>query len=315
MLDAETARLWAEMRAAGAPRVDESDIAAARAAMRARQKANPPGPELAEVQDVWIRRTTSSGISARLYRPVSAEGFLVFYHGGGWVLGDVDGFDHYARRLADRLRMVVVSPEYRLAPEHPFPAAADDAWLTYKWACSQLVGASSTWPVLVGGESAGANLAAVVAQDAARSSRPADGQILIYPVIDATFDRPSYSEPENQLLVDSRLMRWFWDQYVPNVDSRTDPRASPIYGDLSGLPSAVLVTAEHDPLRDEGEAYAAALASAGVPVQIRRFEGQMHGFATMPVLPQSAVLLDYVHEAVRIMLRKRVDLSPSTTVG
>src|SRR5690606_13190047 len=107
-------RLWAEIQSFGAPRVDETEPAVARAAMRARQAANPPGPELAEVRDVWIRRTRSIGINARIYRPESADGILMFCHGGGWVLGDVDGFDHYARRLADRLRLVVVSPEYRL---------------------------------------------------------------------------------------------------------------------------------------------------------------------------------------------------------
>jgi len=303
VLDEQTAALWASIRAAGTPRVDESTPADARAGMRARQAGNPPGPELARVADVSIDREGES-LVARVYWPERPVGILVFCHGGGWVLGDLNGFDHYARRLAHRLDVVVVSPDYRLAPEHRFPAAVDDAWLALDWAASERGGFLPDLPLLVGGESAGGNLAAVVAQDARDRGLELAAQVLIYPVIDARFDRPSYEEPENQLLVDGRLMRWFWDQYVPNVADRDDPRASPIRGDLAGLPPAIVATAEHDPLRDEGEAYARSLAEAGVPVSARRFDGQMHGFATMPALSESEVLLEYLAAALRSVLNR-----------
>jgi len=302
MLDEQTAALWETIRAAGAPRVDESTPADARAAMRARQAGNPPGPELPRVTDVAIARNDGSALDARVYFPDEPVGILIFCHGGGWVLGDIDGFDAYARRLADRLRLVVVSLDYRLAPEHRFPAAVDDAWLTLAWAAGERGRALPSLPLLVGGDSAGGNLAAVIAQDARGRGVEVAAQILIYPVIDARFDRSSYEEPENQLLVDGRLMRWFWDQYVPNVADREDPRVAPILGYLDGLPPALVATAEHDPLRDEGEEYARALASAGVRVSARRFEGQMHGFATMPQLPQSGALIDYIAEFLRSVL-------------
>lgn len=302
MLDEESAALWAGIRAGGATRVDESPLPEARAAMRARQLASDPGPELHRVADVRIARNAGPGLEARVYVPDDPHGILVFCHGGGWVLGDIDGCDHYARRLADRIGLVVVSPGYRLAPEHPFPAAVEDAWAAMDWTRSQLGRGLPRLPLLVGGESAGANLAAVVAQEAVRAGIELAGQVLIYPVVDARFDRPSYSEPENQLLVDGRLLRWLWDQYVPDVRDRDDPRASPIAGTLIGLPPAIVVTAEHDPLRDEGEDYARLLVEAGVDVRSRRFDGQMHGFATMPLLPKSESLIDYLRDSLSEML-------------
>ncbi len=219
-------------------------------------------------------------------------------HGGGWVLGALGEFDTLARQIVDRTGATVVLVDYRLAPEHRYPVAAGDSWAALRWAdehLEELAGAHA--PLIVAGDSAGGNLSAVVAQRAKAEGGPAISlQVLVYPVTDAGTGNASYTDPANQLLLTREAMIWFWGHYAPDPADRKNPDASPLLSeDLSGLPPAVVLTAEHDPLRDEGEAYADKLRTAGVPVQHRRFPGQMHGFFTMVnVLPGAADGLDYV---------------------
>jgi acetyl esterase len=196
----------------------------------------------------------------------------------------------------------VVLVDYRLAPEHRFPAAAQDAWTALQWVDGQAERiAGSRVPLIVAGDSAGGNLAAIVAQRAGREGGPSISlQVLVYPVTDADVDNASYRDPANQLMLTRESMIWFWDHYAPDKASRADPDASPLQADdLSGQPPAVVLTAEHDVLRDEGEAYAEKLRAAGVPVAHRRFPGQMHGFFTfVNVLPGADAGLAYVTEQI-----------------
>ena len=223
---------------------------------------------------------------------------IVYYHGGGWVIGALDEFDTLGRQLAVRTGAAVALVDYRLAPEHRYPAAAEDAWAALRWVEDNRARfAGSRVPLIVAGDSAGGNLAAIVAQRAKAEGGPDLAlQVLIYPVTDADVDNPSYTDPANALMLTREGMIWFWDHYAPDPVTRSNPDASPLQAaDLSGLPPAVVLTAEHDVLRDEGEAYAERLRAAGVPVQHRRFAGQMHGFFSMVnVLPGAAAGLEYV---------------------
>jgi acetyl esterase len=227
---------------------------------------------------------------------------VVYYHGGGWVIGNIDEYDNLGRRLANRLGAAVVLVNYRKAPEHRYPVAAEDSWAALQWAAAHMGEiAGGQVPLIVMGDSAGGNLSAVMAQRARREGGPQLAwQVLIYPVTDADLDNDTYRDPENQLLLTRESMIWFWDHYAPDPASRRNPDASPLQAadaDLDGLAPAVVLTAEHDVLRAEGEAYADRLRGAGVPTEMRRFPRQMHGFFSMVgVLPGSAAGLDYVAE-------------------
>ena len=260
-----------------------------------------PGPDMARVEDVTIP-APHGPVPARVLVPTDRpRAVIIYYHGGGWVIGALDEFDTLGRQLAQRTSATVVLVDYRLAPEHRYPAAAEDAYTALEWVANSLADlAYDGAPLVVMGDSAGGNLSAVVAQRA-RSGGPAIAlQVLVYPVTDCDLDNASYRDPENQLLLSRDGMVWFWDHYAPDTPSRNNPDAAPLRAaDLSGLPPAVVVLAEHDVLRDEGEAYAERLKAAGVPVEQRRFPGQMHGFFTMPnVLPGAAVGLDFVVEQI-----------------
>jgi acetyl esterase len=219
-------------------------------------------------------------LRARVYRP-SAEGpcaTVALFHGGGFVIGDLDTHDNLARAICARLGAVVVSVDYRLAPEHPFPAAADDAVAATRWIQQRLDEFGGDGRLAVAGDSAGGNLSAVAVQEVPGLA----AQLLIYPATDAHGDYASREENGEGYYLDVPTMTWFIDQYAPSVAARQDPRISPLLApSLAGLPPAVVVTAEFDPLRDEGEAYAAALAAAGVPVTMRRYDGMVHGFMDM----------------------------------
>jgi acetyl esterase len=198
------------------------------------------------------------------------------------------------------LHAAIVNVDYRLAPEHRFPAAVDDSWAALQWAHERMAEiAGGPVPLVVMGDSAGGNLAAVVARRARDAGGPElASQVLIYPVTDDDLDTASCLDPENQVLLTRESMIWFWDHYAPDPAVRKHPDASPMQvADLTGLAPAIVLTAEHDPLRDEGEAYADRLALAGVPVAQQRFAGQMHAFfAMVGVLPGSAAGIDYVAE-------------------
>jgi acetyl esterase len=203
---------------------------------------------------------------------------VVYYHGGGWVVGSVNDWDASVRALAVASGCDVVSVDYRLAPEHVFPAAADDAYDALAWAAGELADGR---PVAVAGDSAGGNLAAVTALRARDLDGPALAlQLLVYPVTDCDLDRTSYHEYDGaEFIVNRRDMAWYWDHYAPEPADRMNPYASPLRApDMAGLPPLYLVTAEHDPLRDEGFAYADRMRAARVPVEHRHYGSQIHGF-------------------------------------
>ena len=222
-------------------------------------------------------------IPARIYAPEGSEARppLVFFHGGGWVIGNLDTHDGKARKLANASGRSVVSVGYRLAPEHPFPAPAEDCYAATAWVDAHREAVrGGPGPLAVAGDSAGGNLAGAVALMARDRGGPALGfQLLIYPVADCDFERPSYRQNAEGYMLTRDVMMWFWDQHVPDVARRRDPYVNLVAAeDLRGLPPARVITAEYDPLRDEGEAYAARLEAAGVPVTCRRYDGMIHGF-------------------------------------
>lgn len=301
-LDEATAGFLTQMAESGMKPLHEMTPDEARGLGAMLRDMYGPGPELPHVSDETVPTPDGATIGVRVLAPENPRAVIVYYHGGGWVIGSVDESDTLGRNLAQRTGAAVVLVDYRLAPEHPYPAAAHDAWTALQWVDANVERiAGSRVPLIVSGDSAGGNLAAVVAQRAQAENGPSIAlQVLVYPVTDADLDNASYVDPANQLLLSRESMIWFWDHYAPDAASRREPAASPIQAaDLAGQPPAVVLTAEHDPLRDEGEAYAEKLRAAGVPVEARRFPGQMHGFFTMVnVLPGSVDGLEYVAEQI-----------------
>ena len=266
--------------ASGAPPLWELAPDEARAGVEANNAMIPAGPDIESVRDIVIP-SQAGGMPARVYSPsASAPGLVVYYHGGGWVVGSLDGWDSSVRALAVASGCDVVSVDYRLAPEHVFPAAADDAFDALVWAAAA-DGLAGGRPIVVAGDSAGGNLAAVAALRARDFSGPPIAlQVLVYPVTDCDLDRRSYREYDgDEYIVNRRDMAWFWDRYAPDPATRVNPYASPLRASsLAGLPPAYVVTAEHDPLRDEGFAYADRLRAARVPVEHRHYGSEIHGF-------------------------------------
>ncbi|MDP3179182.1 MAG: alpha/beta hydrolase [Spirochaetaceae bacterium] len=233
-----------------------------------------------------------TAIALRLYRPAESEPdrAILFFHGGGWVLGGIESADALARMLCLESGALVVSADYRLAPESAFPAAVDDALAVYRWLRSEIedgrlcASRGAAQRIFVSGDSAGGNLAAALCISARDGKlQPPAGQILFYPVVDISrTDRPSYHDFATGFLLDREDMEWFISIYAPDRASRTDCRASPLLApDHSGLPPALVFTAGFDVLRDEGEAYVEALRRAGVRVEARRMRGLVHGFMSM----------------------------------
>ena len=278
------------MSAPGASPQPAMELAAARTIAAGLARLVGPGPEIGSVSDAIVQGEDGAPIAARVYEPGAPRGeaqaaergpraplgTALFLHGGGWALGDLDGSDALVRTLVRASRCRIVSLDYRLAPEHPFPAALQDAWAALRWTA-----ASYGEPVAVIGESAGGNLAAVLAIMARDQGGPAIAlQVLAYPVVDHVATR-SYSEHETGGTLSAAQMRWFWDMYLPDVRARDDPSASPLQTvDLGDLPPAMVVIAGHDPLRDEGLAYAQRLTDAGVDVQLQHHRDQPHLFLT-----------------------------------
>jgi acetyl esterase len=296
-LDPDAAAVFKAFQEAGRPPYETVSPAEARELyLKGRFVSNPEPPELASVEPLTIPSPAGS-IPARVYTPTKlrkvnglAPG-LVFFHGGGWVIGDLDSHDVVCRKLADEGELMVVSVDYRLAPEHKFPAAVDDAIASTKWIAenARQLGIDAA-RLMVGGDSAGGNLAAVVAI-AARDGNGPDiaGQVLIYPAIDFAMTHPSHREPETSILLTHSVIRWFSDHYLSGAADVHDWRASPARAStLIGLPPAYVLTAGADPLRDEGDEYAQRLQEAGVAVTHRTFPGQFHGFFTMGKLLQQA---------------------------
>lgn len=249
-------------------------------------------PEVSAVED----RTVPGGdgdLAARVYRP-SLDGTrptVVFLHGGGWVIGDLDTHDVACRTIATLCDAVVVSVAYRLAPEHPAPAAGDDAIAATRWVSEHLDELGGTDVLGVAGDSAGGNLAAVVAQTFRDEDRPLAGQLLIYPGTDLTGeDYPSLQENAIGYFLDVPTVSWFMEQYVGPLggEGLDVPTLSPFHGDVTGVAPAVVVTAQFDPLRDQGTAYAEKLRDAGVPVEQKTFRAMIHGFLDMGAMSPAA---------------------------
>jgi acetyl esterase/lipase/cation diffusion facilitator CzcD-associated flavoprotein CzcO len=290
------------MAAMELPPIELMAVEDARAFMQATEAVRPPGPAVGEIVD-GILPGAAERLDYRLYRPASPgpHPIVAYFHGGGWVLGSLDSDDPLCRDLCVRSDAVIVSVNYRHAPEARFPAAADDAFAAVRWIAANAIELGGIpGQLAVAGWSAGANIAAVVCQLARDAGGPDIlGQVLLTPVIDADFSRPSFEENADGYILTAALMRWFWDNYANPAD-RSDPKASPLRGDLSNLPPALIVTAEFDPLRDEGVAYAEALAAAGVPVRHLPARGHIHTSLTMvDVVLSGVVLRAQMGEAMR----------------
>lgn len=247
-------------------------VAAAREEMRA---AVPPLADRVAVEHV--ADVDAGGVPARLYRPSRGAPIALYVHGGGWVLHDLETHDAFCRYLADASGFALLAVDYRRAPEHPYPAPLDDVETAARWIRDAAPGldVDATWLPAVG-DSSGGNL---VAGLAVRDRGAIDLQVLVYPAVDRRAEPPA----EDNAALDARGMEWFWEAYAPGEVGDL-PEVSPLRAELAGLPPAIVVTAEHDSLRDQGEAYAAGLAEAGVEVVAHRVLGQVHGFWRQPAL-------------------------------
>jgi len=276
--------------------------------------ARPAGRPVGEVVDGPLPGADAP-LPYRLYRPATPgpHPIVVYFHGGGWVLGDEQSDEPFCRDLCRRSGMIFVSVGYRHAPDHRFPTAVEDAYAATRWIAAHAAELGGTpGAVMVAGWSAGANLAAVTCQLARdRGGPPISGQLLVCPVTDCTFDRPSYVDNATGYFLTRSLMYWFWDLYCSPAD-RTDPRVSPLRGNVAGLPPALVVTCEFDPLRDEGIAYAEAMAAAGVPVEQLRARGHFHSsFAMVDVVITGVAGRVQMAEA----LRRFAGLPPKVSRG
>jgi acetyl esterase len=309
-LDPEARTLMDQLQGTLKP-FNESTVEEARAAIQAVALAAGAPEPVAKVEDRMVPGPKGE-IPVRIYTPEGAGPFpiLVYFHGGGWTIGSLDTHDGSCRQLCNAAGCVVVSVDYRLAPEHPYPAAADDAYAATRWvaANARALGGDAK-RIAVGGDSAGGNLAAVVSLMARDSGGPPlVFQLLVYPVTDApTANHPSYRENAEGYFLTRDMMFWFWNHYCGKGLDPADPYACPLNAkDLRGLPPAYVVTAEFDPLRDEGEAYAAKLSEAGVPTTLKRYAGMIHGFFGMSaLLTQARVATREAAEALRAAFAPR----------
>ena len=273
--------MFEQLAAAGpAPSVRDLPVADGRNLYRAARAVNLDLP-IHKVSHALLPGPAGD-IPIRIYQPQGDGpfGILVYFHGGGWVIGDLDTADAVCREIATLAEVIVVSVDYRLAPEHVYPAAVHDSYAALQWVNDNLETLQSNGKIGVGGESAGGNLAAVVAQQSRdRGGPPIAFQCLLYPVTDAEMSRPSYSENGSGYLLETTTMEWFWDTYCPDLEQRLNADASPLRAkNLADLPPALVVTAEFDPLRDEGNAYAHALQAAGNSATLMCCEGLVHDF-------------------------------------
>jgi acetyl esterase len=269
-----------------------------------RIKLQPPRPEVASAQEIEIPGR-SGPIPARVYTPFADAGvrpLLIYFHGGGWVVGSLEGYDTPCRRLALKTNCKVVSIGYRLAPEYPFPAAVHDAWDATTWCVRNAAQLSADGRrVIVAGDSAGGTLSAVVAQQARDEGEPAIAlQVLIYPATDLTRETDAYVRNAQGYMLTAAALRWFYERYIPNPSQRSDWRASPLLRpSLKGVAPALIISAEHDPLVDENEAYAQRLKADGVPTEYVCFPGMIHPFFTLgAVIDDAAKAEDLIARAI-----------------
>ena len=303
-LDPQAQKLVDAFAALNLKPVEDSTPEEARESMRARTAALGPFEDVATVADSRVP-VAGGEITVRVYSPPGPgpHPALVFYHGGGWVIGDLYTHDGICRALTNAAGCVVASVDYRLAPESRYPVAAEDSYAALSWVVTNAARLGiDPRRVAVGGDSAGGNLATVVALMARDRGGPVLAQqTLIYPVTNHDLDTPSYHENATGYLLTREAMRWFWRHYLARESQGKEPYASPLMApSLAGLPPALVITAGCDPLRDEGEAYAARLRDAGVPVTLTRYEGMFHGFFRMTRLLDTArAALDEVAGSLR----------------
>jgi len=288
-----------------APSFDQLTPQQARDMYLLTRRVEQPEP-VDRVEDINIPGPVGD-IPARLYAPASdgPQPALVYFHGGGFVIGDIESHDALCRMLANRSRCAVVSIDYRLAPEHKFPAAADDCYAATAH-IHQNAAAFGIDPlrIAVGGDSAGGNLAAVVALMARdNAGPPLVFQLLIYPVTDYNFDTSSYHDNAQGYFLTQATMRWFWAHYLTGDADGANPHASPLRAaSLAGLPPAHVITAEYDPLRDEGEEYGHRLDAAGVATTIRRYDGVVHGFVGQAAaVPEGGQAIDLIAQELKAL--------------
>jgi acetyl esterase len=303
-LDPQAAAVLAELGAVKLPDLSTLPPEIVRKAFRELLARDAESVALASIEDRTFPGPAGP-VPVRVYRPEARSNalpLLVYFHGGGFVLCDLDTHDPICRMLADRAGCVVVSVDYRLAPEAKFPAAPEDCYAALRWGVGE-ARALGVDPrrVAVAGDSAGGNLAAVVALLAKERGGPGlVHQLLVYPVTDFNLDTPSYLENADGYLLTRDMMRWFWNHYLARPEDGASPIASPLRArDLRGLPPATVLSAEFDPLRDEGEAYAARLREAGVPTELRRYDGMIHGFFGMTARIDRA--REAAHDAARTL--------------
>ena len=266
----------------GIPPVNEMTPDEARQQMIVASAALGPPEPVHAVEDQHVP-SSACDIPIRIYKPRSdaALPVVVYFHGGGWVVGSIDTHDNYCRSLANAADMIVVSVDYRLAPEHTFPAAAEDSYEATRWVDDNIESIGGVpGKLAVAGDSAGGNMAAVTAlMSRDRGTPDIAFQVLIYPITDYDVETPSYRDFSTGYFLTRDAMIWFWGQYVPHEADRANPYALPMRAEsLQGLPPALIVTAEYDPLRDEGEIYAEKLREAGVEATMTRYDGMIHGF-------------------------------------
>lgn len=308
-LDPDVRLLLEDVAALGQRPLPESSPEQARAAYaevsRLRRGGEHAPVPVGAVADDTVRGPAGQ-VPVRVYHPRNHRGktpLIVFFHGGGWVVGDIDTHDVQARALCHGVGAVVVSVAYRLAPEHPFPAGLEDCYAATSWASTSASSlGAQTSRLVVAGDSSGGNLAAAVALLARERGGPGiAAQALVYPAVDARLGHPSLRENADGYEPGTQTMGWYHRQYLSDDRQATDPLVSPLLAaDLRGLPAAVVATAQYDPLRDEGEAYADRLRQAGVPVESIRYAGLVHGFFGMgPRVPAARQAIDRTCAAVR----------------
>lgn len=279
--DLQMRNVLRKLRDSGQPAYHVMGATESRARIARARELAQSGPALPRVEDLLVP-SPAGGVPVRRYLPqASPKATVVYLHGGGWVVGGLDESDALCRTLAQLSECEVISVDYRLAPEHPFPAAVDDAEAAVTWVTSERSG-----PIILMGDSAGGNLATVAARRARdRGDSRVALQVLIYPVTDHRMNTRSYALHGELFLISASDMNWFWDCYVPDPAERASPDAAPILTpDLTGMPAAHFVIAHYDPLQDEALAYANHLADAGVAVTVDRYEAMVHGF--LPLLGQ-----------------------------
>ncbi len=310
ILDPDASAVFQAMKEANRPPYDTVTPAEAREMSRqTRPAVQPDPPEMASVENVQAP-APHGAIPVRIYKPRTlpktglAPG-LVYYHGGGWVIGDLESHDVACRHIATEAGIIVAAVDYRLAPEHKFPAAVDDSIAATTWiaANAEKLGIDAT-RLFVGGDSAGGNLAAVVAMYARDHGGPRiKGQVLVYPVTDLAMTTASYRDPETGVLLTHALMCWFRDHYLTEPSQIDDWRVSPLrMANLNDLPPAFVLTVGADPLHDEGEEFAKRLKQAGVAVRHVDYPGQFHAFITMGrILPRANQLIGEIAEWLKAM--------------